>query len=127
MFQIELVYPIHTLKGRELVSANTLLTSKTVRDLIATNSRSPADHRALMQLEPVKHDILGFFDTPPYKMIFASPEDNAEVMLVLEQVRVLAPVLEALEYFREHDFHTYRHTLMVFALATLVAKQPEPA
>jgi HD-GYP domain-containing protein (c-di-GMP phosphodiesterase class II) len=40
----------------------------------------------------------------------------------MEEVFVAIPVLEALEYFREYDFYTYKHMLMVFALSTLMAK-----
>jgi HD-GYP domain-containing protein (c-di-GMP phosphodiesterase class II) len=36
------------------------------------------------------------------------------------------PVLESFEYFREHDFYTYHHSLMVFALSTLLAKDLLP-
>lgn len=123
MFQIELVHPIHTLDGRELVPAGKLLTAETVRQVIASNSGPPAKKIALMQLTPVKQEISGFLSIPPYNVIFASRKDTVEVLQILEQLKVITPVLEALEFFREHDFHTYRHSLMVFALATLVARQ----
>jgi HD-GYP domain-containing protein (c-di-GMP phosphodiesterase class II) len=40
----------------------------------------------------------------------------------METVRLALPVLQTLEYFKEYDYHTYCHNLMVFALSTLIAK-----
>jgi HD-GYP domain-containing protein (c-di-GMP phosphodiesterase class II) len=44
----------------------------------------------------------------------------------MAEVDLSEPVKEALDYFRENDFHTYRHSLMVFALATLLSKRLLP-
>ncbi len=58
---------------------------------------------------------------PPYLGLFLHRE---KVTLLLEWMRAvhLAPeCLETLSYFRKHDFYTYRHILMVFALTTLLA------
>jgi len=40
----------------------------------------------------------------------------------MEQVILPVTVLESLDYFREYDYHTYRHMLMIFAISTLLAK-----
>jgi HD-GYP domain-containing protein (c-di-GMP phosphodiesterase class II) len=40
----------------------------------------------------------------------------------MESVHVPPPVLQLLDYFKQHDFYTYRHTLLVFALSTLLAR-----
>jgi HD-GYP domain-containing protein (c-di-GMP phosphodiesterase class II) len=42
------------------------------------------------------------------------------------QVELIEPVIETLEFFRERDFHTYSHSLMVFALSTLLARHLYP-
>lgn len=122
MFNIPLQYPIHTLDGRELVPSGTELTEDVLKEVIASNSRETARSMSLMQFGTVRDDIFHFFANPPYKIIFDNHEDTEDVINVMEQVILPVPVLESLEYFREHDFHTYRHMLMIFALSTLLGK-----
>ena len=126
MFEIPLHHPIHTLDGRELVPAGVALTEEVVRDVIVSNSRPAATHLPLMECGTVKKDIQQFFATPPYKTIFATPDDAGDVLGIMAEVELSEPVKEALDYFRENDFHTYRHSLMVFALATLLSKRLLP-
>ncbi len=40
----------------------------------------------------------------------------------MERVHLVFPVLQSLDYFKHHDYYTYRHILNVFALATLLAE-----
>lgn len=122
MFNIPLQYPIHTLDGRELIPSGTELTEDVLKEVIASNSRETARSMSLMQFGTVRDDIFHFFANPPYKIIFDNHEDTEDVINVMEQVILPVPVLESLEYFREHDFHTYRHMLMIFALSTLLGK-----
>jgi HD-GYP domain-containing protein (c-di-GMP phosphodiesterase class II) len=122
MFKIPLEYSIHTLDGKELVPAGTDLTEDVIKEVIASNSDPLAECMPLMQFGSVKEDIFNFFANPPYKIIFDNHEDTEDVLNVMEQVILPVPVLESLDYFREHDFHTYRHMLMIFALSTLLAK-----
>jgi HD-GYP domain-containing protein (c-di-GMP phosphodiesterase class II) len=70
----------------------------------------------------VREDILGFLSVPPYHMIFPGREDIAGVLADMDNVRLLAPFLGALDFFKEQDFYSYRHFLMVFGLSTLLAK-----
>ncbi len=122
MFEIPLQHPVHTLDNRELVPAGTLLTEDVVKEVIASNHSSLAKSISLMEFGSVRKDIAQFFANPPYKTIFDNHEDTEDVLSVMEQVILPVPVLESLEYFRQHDFHTYRHMLMIFALSTLLAK-----
>ena len=122
MLKIPLEYSIHTLDGKELVPAGTDLTEDVIKEVIASNNDPLAESMPLMQFGSVKEDIFNFFANPPYKIIFDNHEDTEDVLNVMEQVILPVPVLESLDYFREHDFHTYRHMLMIFALSTLLAK-----
>jgi len=126
MYEIPLQHSIYTLEGKELVPAGISLTAEVVRDVIASNSCPAAKGMPLMQCGSVKKDILQFFANPPYKTIFANSDDAEDVLSIMAQVPLSVPVLESLNYFREHDFHTYRHTLMVFALATVLSKRLLP-
>ena len=40
----------------------------------------------------------------------------------METVHLALPILQSLDYFKQHDFYTYRHILTVFALSTLLAQ-----
>ena len=122
MLEIQLEHPIHTLEGKELVGAGIVVTEDVVREIVASNDRPEAKSMYMMQFGMVKKDIFECFSNPPYKTIFDNHEDTEDVLNVMEQVLLPVPVLEALEYFRENDFYTYRHMLMIFALSTLLAK-----
>jgi len=122
MFEIPLQYPIHTLEGKEVLPAGTILTYEVVKEIIFSNSNSSPKCISLMKFGSVRKDIFEFFANPPYKIIFDNHEDTEDVVNVMNQVILPMPVLESLEYFREYDFHTYRHMLMIFALSTLLAK-----
>lgn len=129
MFKILLQHPIHTLEGKELLPAGVDLTENVAREVIASNSSPRVKSMSLMQFGTVKKDISQFFASPPYSTIFNTHEgagdileDSSDVSKIMGQVDLPMPVLEALAYFREYDFHTYRHMLMIFALSTLMAR-----
>ena len=64
--------------------------------------------------------MLRFLTKPPYDVIFAGEKEISALLIVMEKINLILPVLQSLDYFRQHDFYTYRHILMVFALSTLL-------
>lgn len=127
MYEIQLHHPIHTLEGKELVPPGVALTDNVVSEVIASNNGpSSVNGIPLMQCGTVKKDIMQFFAAPPYKTIFSTPDDKDDVLGIMSEVQLSEPVGESLDYFREKDFHTYRHSLMVFALSTLLSKRLLP-
>ncbi len=122
MFEIPLQYSIHTLDGKELVPAGTVLTEDVIREIIASNVSQASKSMSLMQFGSVRDNIFQFLSNPPYKVIFDNHEDTEDVLNLMEQVILPVTVLESLDYFREYDYHTYRHMLMIFAISTLLAK-----
>jgi HD-GYP domain-containing protein (c-di-GMP phosphodiesterase class II) len=126
MFEISLQHSIHTLEGTELVPAGVSLTEDMIPEIIASNSNPPVKSMSLMRFGSVKNDILDFFENTAYKNIFDNHEEDKDVLNVMEEMLVPIPVLEALDYFRKYDFYTYRHMLMVFALATPMIKMLFP-
>jgi len=77
-------------------------------------------------LTDLDRDLREFLGKPPYSNIFADRRETGDILGLMGQVELIVPVIEALEYFRERDFHTYRHSLMVFALSTLLARHLYP-
>jgi HD-GYP domain-containing protein (c-di-GMP phosphodiesterase class II) len=122
MLHIELQHPIHTLDNKEILPIGSILTEETLREVVNSNDGAPSKSISLMEFNTVRADIFEFFNNPPYKTIFENHEDTEDVLNIMRQVILPTPVLESLEYFREYDFHTYRHMLMIFALSTLLAK-----
>jgi HD-GYP domain-containing protein (c-di-GMP phosphodiesterase class II) len=122
MFKIPLQYSFHTLDGKELLPAGTVLTEDVIREVIASNVSQASKSMSLMQFGSVRDDIFQFFSNPPYKVIFDNHEDTEDVLNLMEQVILPVTVLESLDYFREYDYHTYRHMLLIFAISTLLAK-----
>jgi HD-GYP domain-containing protein (c-di-GMP phosphodiesterase class II) len=74
----------------------------------------------------VKGDCLNFLSNPPYDIIFSDKNQINDLLNILETVYLSNPILESLDYFKQHDFYTYAHILMVFALSTLLAKDLIP-
>jgi len=121
MPNLTLMHAVHTVDNTVLLPAGTTLTPAVLTEVVAS---SPGHSRtySLLDFSSVKKDILEFISVAPYVNIFSNQAEIAEVFTVMDEVRLSAPLLESMEYFREKDFHTYRHILMVFALSTLVAR-----
>jgi len=122
MTAITLRYPVHTIDRRVLLPAGTVLAARTLESLAAPEKKAPTQALSLLSYGTVREDLLGFFSKPPHNAIFDSQERIAEVMDLMSTIRLILPVLQSLDYFRENDYNTYRHILMVSSLATLLLK-----
>ncbi len=118
---MRLHYSVHTLDNQLLLPAGTVLSTETLEDLISSSKATSYQTYPLFEYGTVKHDLLRQISKPPYDVILSGQEKIAEVMSVLEKVRLVIPVLLSLDYFKKDDYHTYCHVLMVFALSTLIA------
>ena len=74
----------------------------------------------LLEYGSIHGDLLNFFSQPPYDVIFSPRERIVSLFEVMAAVEFMLPVLESLEYFKQEDFYTYRHMLLVFALSILL-------
>ncbi len=125
MNSVVIKYPVYDLENRLLVAAGTELT----RDFLAefqARSRGVYEPIPLLEYGSIRKDLLRQFGIPPYDVIFSQAEKVLEILTVMERVRLPLPILQGLDYFRRHDFHTYRHMLMIFALTTLIAEELGP-
>jgi len=126
MRTLRLSHPVRTIGGRLLLPAGAVLSREVLEELTASNKEAPYATASLLGYGMVKADMLRLMERPPYSVIFSAQEKITEVMTHMETVRLIAPVLESLDYFKEHDYHTYCHVLMVFALVTLISKDLMP-
>jgi HD-GYP domain-containing protein (c-di-GMP phosphodiesterase class II) len=90
---------------------------------LPTVRRLTSPTRQLMGYRQVKSDLTAFFKNPPYDVIFSETSRQLALLSIAGDVVMPLTVLESLYHFREVDFYTYRHTLLVFALSILIARE----
>jgi HD-GYP domain-containing protein (c-di-GMP phosphodiesterase class II) len=117
-----LTHAVTDRRGNELLAAGTHLTDQVMQTLI--DGRSAIIGTCyLLDYRQVKSDLLSFFSTPPYDVIFHETNRQTELLKIAGDVVMPKPVIQSLYHFRELDFYTYRHTLLVFALSILIARE----
>jgi len=121
MPKLTLQHPIRTLDNQLLLPSGTFLTKETLDAVIYSHRPYSYQKYPLLSYGSVKEDCLNFFSTPPYVTIFLDQKPINDLLNLLDTVHLSIPILQSLDYFRQHDFHTYSHVLMVFALSTLLA------
>lgn len=126
MEKLILPHDVVTLTGKLLLPAGARLDAATMAGLARRRSGPACFSRPFAALAGLQRDLRDFLAARPYDTIFSDPRENAEILRLMGQVQLLQPVLDSLDYFREKDFHTYRHCLMVFALSTLLARHLYP-
>jgi len=122
MFEYELPIAVVTLDKKELLPAGIFLTEQVVADVAALGRLKHSEECPLLEYGTVQADLQRFLAIPPYLDIFSDKEMVAELFAEMKSVRLPLPLLKALDYFRQHDFHTYRHILMVFNLSSVLVK-----
>lgn len=115
-------YPVRTLDDRLLLHAGTQLTSETVDALIATYKGASYQTLPILKYGTVYQDLMKIISMPPYQVVF--DKSRRELTLgIMEKTNLILPALESLNYFKREDPYTYRHILVVFALATIMAQE----
>lgn len=123
MFQYELPIAVLTLDKTELIPAGTILTEQVAADVAALGRLQPRDEHELLLYGTVQDDLMRFMEIPPYLDIFADKKLVEQLLDKMRSVTLPLPLLKALDYFRQHDFHTYRHILMVFTLSSMLVEK----
>jgi HD-GYP domain-containing protein (c-di-GMP phosphodiesterase class II) len=126
MPKLTLQHPIHTLDSQLLFPSGALLTEKTLNAVIDSHREDSYQIYPLLLYGSVKEDCLNFLSKPPYTQIFSDKRQINDLFNFLETVDFPTPILQSLDYFKQHDLYTYTHVLMVFALSTLLAKDLIP-
>ena len=126
MLRLTLQHPIRTLDDQLLFPPGTLLTKETLEAVIHSHRAYSYQTYPLLLYGSVKEDCLNFLSNPPYETIFSDKKQINDILKILEAVHLSIPVLQSLDYFKQNDFHTYAHILMVFVLSTLLAKDLIP-
>jgi HD-GYP domain-containing protein (c-di-GMP phosphodiesterase class II) len=118
-----LQYPVFTLDKKELLPAGVTLTAEILEELSVLGRANSPRVIKLLDYGSIRKDMLEFFSLPPYNLIFSDQEQIASLLEVMARAKLMLPVLESLDYFRQEDFYTYRHMLLVFALSILLGQE----
>ena len=122
MPEYRLTHAVTDHQGRELLAAGTVLTREVMQHLADEQSIDVQTCR-LLDYGRVKPDLLDFFAAPPYDVIFNPSGRVRSLLEIAGDVVMPEPLLHSLYHFRNLDFYTYRHTLLVFALSILIARE----
>lgn len=122
MSEYRLTHAVADHRGDSLLEAGTVL-SREVMQAVAGSGTAPIRSRRLMDFLQVEPDLNDFFVVPPYDVIFKGADRMRALSDIAGEVTMPEPLLESLYQFREVDFYTYRHTLMVFALSILITRE----
>jgi HD-GYP domain-containing protein (c-di-GMP phosphodiesterase class II) len=119
-----LTHPVVTLDKELLFPAGIELSPDKV-DEIAGSSKTKKWIK-LNRFDSVENDILELVRTPPYNSVFRKDMELTWLLKDMSESDFPINILETLKYFKENDYSTYRHQLMVFALSGLVARDLMP-
>lgn len=122
MAGLKLLCPVYTLDNKLLLPAGSVLSEETLNALVSSNRYPDYQECSLIGYGSIKEDMLQFLTEPPYDVIFAGEKEISAILKVTEKIKLILPLLQSLDYFKQHDPYTYRHILMVFALSTLISK-----
>lgn len=123
---LKLSFPVVTLEGQLLLPAGTILSEQVLAEIAAAGRLVPREQIPLLSHGSVREDLRCCLAMTPYNVLFGDSADVDELLARMSMVCLPLPLLHALDYFRTHDFHTYRHILTVFALSMLVGEELVP-
>mgnify|MGYP001323233582 CR=1 FL=1 len=115
-----LPFPVTTPEGQELLSSGTLVTETLVRELASIGKRKSYPNRTIQQHGHLLADLEQFMRSNHYAHIFGGESSIRKVLACLGEIAIPIPLLEAIEQLKTHDYLTYRHSLIVFALSELL-------
>ena len=107
-------------QGEELIAAGSVLDDAVINDIVVKGRQKNFANVSLLQHGELRADLIRYMCATPYQYMFGGPEGVMAHLEKIGEIPVPAPVLNALDNFREHDFYTYRHSLLVFALTTFM-------
>jgi HD-GYP domain-containing protein (c-di-GMP phosphodiesterase class II) len=117
-----LTHAVTDLDGRELLPAGTRLTLPVLQAL-AGHQKTAFPTCSLLDYRQVHADMSAFLSVSPYNVVFHEAARQQALFDIAGDVVMPEPVLASLYHFRQLDFYTYRHTLLVFALSILIARE----
>ncbi|MBI5100518.1 MAG: HD domain-containing protein [Nitrospirae bacterium] len=126
MDELKLCRSVYVPDVVELLPEGTMLSADTLNSMISSKNAGLLQTYPMLDHGMIKKDLLRQIKRPPYDAIFSDQLKVEELLGAMQKVRLVEPVLQSMDYFKEHDYHTYCHILMVYALSTLIARDLMP-
>lgn len=122
MKNVTLKYPVFTLDKKLLFPEGTVISQENLDTIISQNQFSQPQLDNIIQHGSIRKDLLCFLNTSPYNVIFTGQDTITGLINFMNRIRLDVTLLQSLDYFRKNDFYSYRHSLLVFALASLMSQ-----
>lgn len=119
-----LTHSVFTLDNELVLPAGTELSPDRIGEISC--SAKTGKWLKLSRFDTIEKDILELISTSPYDSIFSRTKQIPLLLKSMAESEFSIQVLETLRYFKEMDYHTYCHQLMVFALSGIVARDLIP-
>jgi HD-GYP domain-containing protein (c-di-GMP phosphodiesterase class II) len=122
MPKIRLHYSVYTLDNQQLLPAGIQLSPKASSKLIYTPKRPVGKSILLMRYGTIRQDLIQFMGQDPYSRIFDPEHGATRTWGLMKKVSLPQGISEILDYFKAHDYYSYRHFLMVYALSLFLGQ-----
>jgi HD-GYP domain-containing protein (c-di-GMP phosphodiesterase class II) len=119
---LKLLHPVQAPNGKVLLPAGAALTDHVIAELIHSSRHETFDPLKVMQYGCIADNLHRICHSPPYDKIFSDHARTRSLFALLDQVELPAPIFNIIDFFKSRDPYTYRHVLIVFALALLLAQ-----
>jgi len=123
---ITLSFAIRDLDGVELITAGSRLDEAIINDIAGMGRLKQFKTSCLLQHESILSDMERFISDDPYTFIFGGVDGIRSHLMQFGEIPVPRPLLSALDVFKQSDFYTYRHSLVVFALTSFMMEKCYP-
>lgn len=121
MTTARLVCPVYTFDYKLLLPGGQELTREVLDELVSANKDTSYQTHPVLEYGTIYQDLLRFLQNPPYNISFEK-SNREEAMALMKRISFIKPILKFFDYFKEKDFYTYRHSLVVFAMSILMAQ-----
>ena len=123
---ITLAFAIRDLDGVELLPAGLLLDEAIINDIARRGRLRQFKTSCLLQHDKVLSDMERFMSEAPYVFVFGGADGVRDHIRQFGEIPIPQPLLTALDMFKQSDFYTYRHSLVVFALTSFMMEKCYP-
>lgn len=122
MSAFKLNYPVHTIDNTQLLPAGVLLTQEKLEKVAAAGQKTAIANKPFLSHGSIERDLFHLINLSPYRIIFENQKKTTDFFELIKTIQFPLPIFTMLDYFQAHDFYTYRHMLLVFAMSTLLAQ-----
>ena len=123
MYDIILPFAINDLDGRELLAVGSKLDATEIVSIASKGRQMEYEHRCMLEHCSIRSDLKRYMNDGEYSFIFGGSEGIEAHLHRIGDLPIPTPLLHILDEFRSSDIYTYRHSLIVFSLTSLLMEK----